>query len=896
MLRKSSSSAAGSSASSTTTSRLPFRPRDVNTCSRAESVTSLGSKASSGFSGGSGLSKGGGGNSSTSLANKYLHSYLESSNNPNNQRISASASASSSAVNIDPTTTTATTDQQPAAAGTGTGTADSSTVANTGGGLKIPILSSSASSKAAASSSATAAATAAAAAAAAPKPKSSSSSSRQKPQVVPEDHDEIEIVEHRKKASGDGYTVHRYIRGRLLGKGGFAKVYWCTSLDTNRHYAVKIVPKANLVKSRARQKLQAEIKIHRSLKHDNVCEYKHFFEDKVNCYILLELCHNQSMNEMIKRRKRLTEPEVKYYMKQLLHAVRYMHDINVIHRDLKLGNLFLDKNLNVKVGDFGLATRLSSSDEKRKTICGTPNYIAPEVIDGNKEKRGHSFEVDIWSMGVICFTTLVGKPPYESKDVKSTYQRILANQYEFPSHVPISGHARDLISAMLQTNPKKRPTLDQIAAHSFFTHGVAMIPKTVPLSGTHIAPDWQEDANGKIYAVEKASDEKYRRPTITSRRKKTATTESTVSKLRASSSERPALVPKNANAAAPAASATASAKNGSGATSESKRQPAPPSSSSKFNIFEEGKESERKASGLHENPPQSDLFSNGQAVATATVTTQLTTPPSASNTASSPTSSTADKDMHALEVMHSRLQNAFESAGTASQRSKSTPATTPQPDRWVTRYVDYTSKYGLGFLLNDGSAGVYFNDSTKSVLGPEGETFMYVERRRVGNVNEHVYEMHTLSSYPEALQKKVTLLKHFRNYLVEQQKKAEEEEEQKNADGSVDTDANRAAVEVVTSRVDDESSTMIYLKKWVRTKHAILFRLSNGTVQVVFYDHTEVLLSDEAKIVTYVDKKRHRTTYRLDDVTIDPSQEIGKRLKYAKDILKQLLPGSKSPS
>ena len=448
MMRKSSSTAgstAGSSSSTTTTSRLPFRPRDVNTCSRAESVTSLGSKASSGFSAGSGLSKTT--TNSSSLATKYLNSYLESSNNPNNQRISQSASAS----NLE---AAAAAEQQPIA--------DSSTAANAGGGIKIPLLSSSSKATAAAaassssSSAATAAATAAAAAAAAPKPKSSSSSGRQKPQVVPEDHEEIEIVEHRKKASGDGYTVHRYIRGRLLGKGGFAKVYWCTSLDTNRHYAVKIVPKANLVKSRARQKLQAEIKIHRSLKHDNVCEYKHFFEDKVNCYILLELCQNQSMNEMIKRRKRLTEPEVKYYMKQLLHAVRYMHDINVIHRDLKLGNLFLDKNLNVKVGDFGLATRLSSSDEKRKTICGTPNYIAPEVIDGNKEKRGHSFEVDIWSMGVICFTTLVGKPPYESKDVKSTYQRILANQYEFPSHIPISGHARDLISAMLQTNPKKR--------------------------------------------------------------------------------------------------------------------------------------------------------------------------------------------------------------------------------------------------------------------------------------------------------------------------------------------------------------------------------------------------------------------------------------------------------
>jgi hypothetical protein len=408
-----------------------------------------------------------------------------------------------------------------------------------------------------------------------------------------------------------------------------------------------------------------------------------------------------------------------------------------------------------------------------------------------------------------------------------------------------------------------------------------MIPKSVPLSGTHIAPDWQEDGNGMIYAVEKASDEKYRRPTISSRIKKTAAESTSAPDRKASSSGRHALASKNPNSASAAGGAAFSASNG-GTGSESK-------SSSKFKIFEEeGKGLDRKASGHHENPPQSDLFSpsnSGQAASSNAVTAAATA------SSYSPTSSSADKDMHALEVMHNRLQNAFDSVGTAiasSQRSNATNARVDRPDRWVTRYVDYTSKYGLGFLLNDGSAGVYFNDSTKSVLGPEGETFTYVERRRVGNVNEHTHEMHTLSSYPESLQKKVTLLKHFRNYLVEQQKKAEEEED--NTDGSVDA----VAFGLAAVRVDDDASTMIYLKKWVRTKHAILFRLSNGTVQVVFYDHTEVLLSNEARVVTYVDKKRHRTTYRLDEVTIDPSQEIGKRLKYAKDILKQLLPGKTS--
>ena len=99
------------------------------------------------------------------------------------------------------------------------------------------------------------------------------------------------------------------------------------------------------------------------------------------------------MSELIKRRKKLTEPEVRFYVGQLITALEYMHEHNVIHRDLKLGNLFLDSAMKVKVGDFGLATKLTHRDERKRTMCGTPNYIAPEILDG---KDGHSFEVDIW--------------------------------------------------------------------------------------------------------------------------------------------------------------------------------------------------------------------------------------------------------------------------------------------------------------------------------------------------------------------------------------------------------------------------------------------------------------------------------------------------------------------
>jgi polo-like kinase 1 len=99
-------------------------------------------------------------------------------------------------------------------------------------------------------------------------------------------------------------------------------------------------------------------------------------------------------------------------------------------------------------------------------VCGTPNYIAPEVLDG---KSGHSYEVDIWSLGVIIYTLIIGKPPFETSDVKATYQRIKSNSYTFPEHVPISDAAKDLITRILSKDPARRPTLEEILRHEFFT-------------------------------------------------------------------------------------------------------------------------------------------------------------------------------------------------------------------------------------------------------------------------------------------------------------------------------------------------------------------------------------------------------------------------------------------
>ena len=134
--------------------------------------------------------------------------------------------------------------------------------------------------------------------------------------------------------------------------------------------------------------------------------------------------------------------------------------------------------MELKVADFGLATKLEFDGERKRTICGTPNYIAPEILEG---KQGHSYEVDIWSLGVIIYTLIVGKPPFETSDVKTTYRRIRMNAYTFPEHITVSEAAKSLITKILHNDPARRPSLDDILSHEFFNHG-GSIPRLLPAS------------------------------------------------------------------------------------------------------------------------------------------------------------------------------------------------------------------------------------------------------------------------------------------------------------------------------------------------------------------------------------------------------------------------------
>ncbi|XP_075758837.1 inactive serine/threonine-protein kinase PLK5 isoform X1 [Pelodiscus sinensis] len=275
----------------------------------------------------------------------------------------------------------------------------------------------------------------------------------------------------------DPGTGTLYRRGQLLGKGAFGRCYKFTDRSTGRVFAAKIVPR-DRVSQLGRGKVEKEIELHSHLCHPHVVGFHRHFADQDNIYMILEYCSRKSLAHVLKARNSLTEPEVRYYLRQIIAGLRYLHRQGLIHRDLKLSNFFLTKNMQVKIGDLGLATREGQAG--RSVVCGTPNYLAPEVV----AKQGHSFQSDIWALGCIMYTALTGCAPFETTPRPEMYRCIREGRYPAPSH--LSPSARKLIARLLAPNPSERPSLDEVLEHEFFTEGFT--PDKLPCRACRSVP------------------------------------------------------------------------------------------------------------------------------------------------------------------------------------------------------------------------------------------------------------------------------------------------------------------------------------------------------------------------------------------------------------------------
>ncbi|XP_056010462.1 serine/threonine-protein kinase PLK4-like isoform X2 [Ostrea edulis] len=262
-----------------------------------------------------------------------------------------------------------------------------------------------------------------------------------------------------------GETIDDYQVLNLLGKGGFACVYRARSNKTGMEVAIKMIDKKLMKAHGMVARVRKEVEIHSRLKHPSILELYNYFEDNNYVYLVLEICLNGELNRYLKANcKVLTEDEAQHFMRQIVEGMFYLHSHGILHRDLTLANLLLTGNMNVKIADFGLATQLTVPDEKHFTMCGTPNYISPEIA----MRTAHGLEADVWSLGCMLYTFLVGKPPFDTEAVKSTLNRVILADFELPNH--LSEDAKDLIQSLLKKNPKERLSLPDILKHPFMTY------------------------------------------------------------------------------------------------------------------------------------------------------------------------------------------------------------------------------------------------------------------------------------------------------------------------------------------------------------------------------------------------------------------------------------------
>lgn len=233
----------------------------------------------------------------------------------------------------------------------------------------------------------------------------------------------------------------------IIDKGGFSIVYKAYNKEINNYNAIKIITKKNL-QNNIKEKIQLEIKIHLKLNYKHIIKLYTSFEDENNYYLILELCLNMNLYKYLKSYGKLNEFYTSLYCKQIIFTLKYLQNYNIIHRDLKLSNILLDNNFNIKICDLGLVTQLEHPDEEHHTICGTPNYMAPEIIS----QKSHGFPADIWSLGCLCYAMLTGgKLPFEHKgDVREIFKKSLIGEYTFPPEIQISDNAKSFLHDTLQ--------------------------------------------------------------------------------------------------------------------------------------------------------------------------------------------------------------------------------------------------------------------------------------------------------------------------------------------------------------------------------------------------------------------------------------------------------------
>lgn len=300
----------------------------------------------------------------------------------------------------------------------------------------------------------------------------------------------------RTNSSGRIKVVGKYELSKTLGSGTFSKVKLAVHKDSKERVAVKVVDLAQMAREGMEAQLKKEIAILKGIKHPHVVEMKEVLRSKTHVYIVMELITGGELFDKIVAAKRFDEPTARRYFQQLVSGIEYCHSQGVIHRDLKPENLLVDANDNVKISDFGLSGMTDKTRKMLTTVCGTPHYLAPEVLSGFYEGTS----VDVWSCGIILFVMVAGRHPFDDPSVQGLFNKIRLLQFTYPPH--FSKELKDFLNTIIVSDPQRRSTIADIIRHPWYRIG---LPDTIS-KPVHVITPSNDDVEMAFTPADESSE------------------------------------------------------------------------------------------------------------------------------------------------------------------------------------------------------------------------------------------------------------------------------------------------------------------------------------------------------------------------------------------------------
>ena len=696
----------------------------------------------------------------------------------------------------------------------------------------------------------------------------------------------------------------KYRRGKKLGMGGFGEVYEFIIIETNEKRAAKIISNSKIDDPQSQSSYFYEKKFNELLGFKYLCKCYNIFNDEQNTYFILDYMKNKTLNELNEKR-RLTELEIKHYCFELLLAIEYLHKMNIIHRDIKLSNVLLNENMEVRLCDFGLA--IDNGVKEQKNICGTLNYIAPELYN-KKGGLKYSFKTDIWAFGVLMYSLFFKKTPFKKEPKKKTDYNTQNIDVSFPKDVYISKEAKDLLKKILVKDPDNRPKIETIKASSFFRNGKG-IPKYLPES-TMIKPmnrDEEEkfvnDAIFKGECLDKdcdLPDKVANKRSYTERNEmesnfdqddsSSKTDEEDENKSNESSNSNDdknyiirtnvnnynkerkendnnnivVKIEKNNKRNSLSFSNIIVEKNAS-REETNKNIKVLNGTNEKINEHQDSSQNtpnfKFKGEEDSENQDKNNLSPDFEKKINKKFIDKLDL-----NNNKAANSIDEKEEIEINEIKKQNNKEKYENDKNDYNEDHNIKKVLKEKVKnnnniIIKKFIDLSDKCGMGYLLTNDDIGIYFNDNTKIVKIKNTNNFVYINEQ-----GEQIIYHLKKSKLDYDLKTKVNaLILFYREF-------------NKNSINKKGSDKNQ--------KIHKENPDL-FVKKWIKSQYAYFFLLSNDKVQIIFEDKSQIIFDFFQKKICFINKMKENSIYNIENTRFE-NESIEQKVKYVKRILKKI--------